>query len=272
MNKPNLRLPQLYALYSNEVNIDHSLIHQVLQLPKTVLINDLDLIVKDSIENFHYYKNINLSEEEKCFPIYALLLLSELRADSTSFSAFLSQLEEFHYFWGINYSKDLMWQIIFSLGSNKLDFLRNLLLNQTNSPELNNAVTKAVSQIALHQPEKREEIVNWYKGILHHHIQNHPANFNYSAPFLATVVSNILDFWGVELYNEVSILFDLKRIDESICGNKEDFTSELRTSTANDFKRKINNIYEHFDIILKEKKFHNGTEERNNTYNFQSMY
>jgi len=50
MNKPNLRLPQLYVLYSNEVNIDHSLIHQILQFPRSVLIHDLDLIVKDSLE------------------------------------------------------------------------------------------------------------------------------------------------------------------------------------------------------------------------------
>jgi len=271
MNKPNLRLPQLYALYSNDAHLDHSLIHQFLNLPRTVLIEDLDLIIKDSIENFNYYKNINLSKEEKCFPKYALLLLSELKADSSSFIPFISQSEEYHSFWGCSYSKDFMWQTIFALGSNKLESLKSLLLFQTNSPELDNAVTKAVSQIALHYPERREEIVNWYKAILHHFIQNHPANFNYSAPFLGTVVSNILDFWGVELYNEVSILFDLKRIDESVCGNKEDFTLELRTSTAMDFKRKVMNIYEHFDYILNENQI-GFSEDRTKTYNFQSMY
>ena len=62
MNKVDLNFPQLYSLYSNGMRIDQSVIQEILELPRNALIEDLEAIIKASIDNYTFYKQQNLPE------------------------------------------------------------------------------------------------------------------------------------------------------------------------------------------------------------------
>jgi hypothetical protein len=269
MNKIDLNLPQLYSLYSNGMRIDQSVIQEILELPRQALIEDLEAIVKASIDHFEFYKEKKLSEVKRCFPVHAFFLLTELKSDNSLYIAlaFLSQPKEFLSFWCGKYTKEVLWEVIYTLGNNSLEFLKKFLLSGMNSIEANKVILKAVSQIALHQPERRDEIVNWYKGILHYIIQSSYRDYHYSYSLAGTVVSGILDFQGVELFNEVRILFDMNRVNKSICGDIDDFTTELRTEMQRDFKSKIYDIYERYDFILTDREYYSKMEDIKEVHN-----
>jgi hypothetical protein len=258
MNKVNLNFPQLYSLYSNGMRIDKSVVQEILELPKEPLIADLETILKASIDHFSFYKSKNLAELKRCFPVHAFFLLTELKATSSLYTvlAFLSQPKEFLHFWCGNYSKELIWETVYTLGNNETDFLQKFFLSQVNTAETNRVIVKAISQIALHQPERRNEIIRWYRGVISHLLNTTYQDFHYPFELAGTVVSGILDFKGIELINDVRILYDRNKVNKSICGDINDFTTELRTEKISDFKSKVYNIFERYDFLLKSREYY----------------
>lgn len=271
MNKVDLNFPQLYSLYSNGMRIDQSVIQEILELPRNTLIEDLEAIIKASIDHYTFYKQQNLPEFKRCFPVHAFFLLTELKSENSLYLAlaFLSQPKEFLSFWCGKYTKELLWEVVYTLGNNSPEFLKKFLLNGINPVESNKVILKAVSQIALHQPHRREEVICWYRAIVSHIINSNYQDYHYSYSLTGTVVSGILDFHGVELFNEVRILFDMNRVDKSICGDIEDFTTELRTEVQSDFQSKLYDIYERYDFILHDREYYNKMEDVKETHNYQ---
>jgi len=272
MNKVDLNFPQLYSLYSNGMRIDQSVIQEILELPRKPLIKDLELIVKASIDFYEFYKGKNLPEFKRCFPIHAIFLLTELKSESSLYIilAFLSQPREFLNFWCGKYSKELIWEAVYTLGNKSINFLQNFLLSQPNSEETNRVIIKSVSQIALHQPERRNEIVNWYSGVINRLMKFSCNDYHYPFNLSAIVVAGILDFKGVELFNDVRILFDAGLVNKSICGDMEDFTTELRIEKESDFKNKLYDIFERYDFILNNRDYYYKMDDIKEFYNNRS--
>lgn len=263
MNKVDLNFPQLLSLYTNGMRIDQSVIQEILELPRKTLIEDLESIIKSAIEYFEFYKTRDLPEFKKCFPIHAIFLLTELKSESSIYIilAFLSQSKEFLNFWCGKYSKELLWESVYTLGNNSTKFLQNYLLSQINSEDTNRVILKAISQIALHQPFRRNEIINWYSEVLKNLMNLSCSDYHYHYDLAATVVAGILDFKGVELFNKVRILFDAGKVNKFICGDIEDFTTELRIEKESDFKSKLFDIYERYDFILNTQVYYNKMED-----------
>ncbi|MBS1513707.1 MAG: DUF1186 domain-containing protein [Bacteroidetes bacterium] len=263
MNKVSLTHPQLYSLYSNGMRIDRKIIEEILELPRETLVNDLEAIVKASIDNYDYYKSQNLSLSKRSFPIHAFFILSELKSESSLYTvlAFLSQSKDALEFWCGKYTKELLWEVVYNLGSNSLEFLKKYILNGINNIETNRAILKAVSQIAVHQPRRRDEVIKWYKEIIYYIMQARYDDYHYPFALTGTVVSGILDFKGVELFNEVRILYDMNKVNKLICGDMEDFTTELRTELQRDFKSRLYNIYERYEFILNDREYYYKMED-----------
>ncbi|MBS1492706.1 MAG: DUF1186 domain-containing protein [Bacteroidetes bacterium] len=271
MNKVDLNFPQLLSLYTNGMRIDQSVIQEILELPSKPLIEDLESIIKSSIEYFEFYKTRNLPEFKKCFPIHAIFLLSELKSESSLYIilAFLSRSKEFLNFWCGKYSKELVWESVYTLGNSSTKFLQKYLLSQINSEETNRVILKAISQIALHQPSRRNEIINWYSEVLKQIMSLSYADYHYPYDLAAIVVAGILDFKGVELFNEVRILFDAGKVNKFICGDIEDFTTELRIEKESDFKSKLFDIYERYDFILNTQMYYNKMEDLKEIFRYK---
>ncbi|CAF3776282.1 unnamed protein product [Rotaria sp. Silwood1] len=171
------------------------------------------ILTKSSIDNFDYYKSLNLTEAKRAFPIHAFFLLAELKSVNSLYAAlaFLSQPKEALTFWCGKYTKELMWEVVYNLGSSSLEFLKKFLLNGINPLESNKVIIKAVSQIALHEPERKEEILAWYKSIIYYLMQARYEDYHYPFALTGTVVSGILDIHGVELFNEKAELIELRK-------------------------------------------------------------
>lgn len=263
MNKVDLNFPQLYSLYSSGMRIDQNVIQEILELPRETLIEDLEVILKASIDHFGFYQKQNLPEFKRCFPVHAFFLLAELRSENSLYLAlaFLSQQKEFLTYWCGKYTKELLWEVVYTLGNNQLEFLKKSLLSGMNTTEANKVILKAISQIALHQPNRRDEVVNWYRSVVYHIMQSNYQDYHYSYSLAGAVVSGILDFQGAELLNEVRILFDMNKVDKSFCGDIDDFTTELRTEVQSDFKSKLYDINERYDFILNDRDYYNKMED-----------
>lgn len=270
MDRVTLINPQLYSLYCHGMRIDPKVIEEILELPYESLVNDLETIIKSSIDYSEHYQSQNFSETRRSFPIHAFFLLTELRAENSLFAvlAFLSQSNEFFQYWCGKYAKEVMWEVVYVLGNNSLESLKKFLLTGMNTPVANKVIFKAVSQVALHQPWRRNEIVEWYKDVLQYLMQFTHVDYHYSFNLTGTAIAGILDFQGVELSNEVRILYDLNKVDKSVCGDMDDFITELRTEIQSDFKSKIYGIFERYDFILNDREFYSKMEDIKETDNY----
>lgn len=111
-------------------------------------------MVDDAINNYKEYrdKSINSNEYvEIFFIVHALFLLAELEAENSlpKILEFLSQDEEFVYFWlGDILTEDIQY-VIYKLGKNKMKLLEKFLLNKDYYLYFQETVSMGLAKIAV---------------------------------------------------------------------------------------------------------------------------
>lgn len=88
-------------------------------------------------------------------------------------------------------------------------------------------VFPTVVQIALRQPERRAEVIEWFRQALHfciNHVEEAKAVDNEVA---ATMICDLIDLQAVELLPEINALFDTGRVNLSNCGRREEVLRDI---------------------------------------------
>ena len=88
-------------------------------------------------------------------------------------------------------------------------------------------VFPTVVQIALRQPERRAEVIEWFRQALHfciNHVEEAKAVDNEVA---ATMICDLIDLQAVELLPEINALFDTGRVNLSHCGRREEVLRDI---------------------------------------------
>lgn len=74
-------------LYCNDFGINHSIVNQILKLPRETIIEDLERVAMDSLYRFEYFydkaEREGWNEKKFTFPIHAFLLLGELKSEES---------------------------------------------------------------------------------------------------------------------------------------------------------------------------------------------
>lgn len=86
--KPEFKHKEINWLYENGLRIDKEKLKNILKLPYDSLVSDLTLILKDTIYKYEYFKKLadkseKWQESRMSFPIHAVYLLGELRAEES---------------------------------------------------------------------------------------------------------------------------------------------------------------------------------------------
>ncbi len=247
---------QLYT-YSLD-NIPPEVIESILALPRQTLIKDLEHVLCDSVLRFDYfYKQDNWADEAHSFTIHALYLLTELRADESlpCLLDIFRQSTDFREFWFSDFIEEYFNEPLYFLGEKQLDLLKTFVLEENLDEWFRLVAVDVVAQVALKQPERRSEAIEWFRVVIQYHLDN-PENDNIiDSVFLAILVNEIINCRGIELKEEIKQLYAHGWISNFDNGKLPDVLAELeKPFDPYDNKPLPNDIFELYNKKHEERR------------------
>ena len=109
-------------------------------------------------------------------------------------------------------------------------------------------VFTSVAQIAILQPERRKEVIEWFRRVLRFATDHIAETKAFDSDMAGLLICDLIDIKAIELKKEIKALFDTNLVSLGICGEYDDVIRDM-----NDRKRPMNinpivlDIHERFD-------------------------
>lgn len=221
--KPSFNHPEIEQLYHYAYDIPLSVLEEILCLPRTSLIEDLVTVLKDGVFRYSFFEENLYEDENSTFVFHAFNLLTELDAkEQLSDVLFvLSQSEELIDFYLSYYLTEYVWMTLFKLGQNQLNVLFDFMTQAGVHTFTKSEVSKAVSQMLLHQLEKRTDVVLWFQAIFETFRDASLDDNLVDSDVIGLMIGDVLDFEGKEMLPVIRELFELDYVSCGICGDLE---------------------------------------------------
>jgi hypothetical protein len=264
--KPNFINPIIEQLYCNSMRIDHAVLKQILLLPRETLIADLHKVVYDSIARFEYFSGeLRWHATTHEFLMHALHLLTELKSEESLdvLLDVLRQDEDYLECWFGDTLMESVWECFYVLGFNKLNEFKSFLFEPNHSSQARAIISEVVSQIALHNPERKNEIINWYGEIIEEILARKDDEKIIDTDWIAFIICDLLDIDAVELIPLIKKLFDEELVSEDVCGIYKGIEEEFKTKKYSYDKKMetFDNIFSRYEHIVKSWHYYaNGTD------------
>ena len=220
-------------LYENDLRIEDELLAEIMNLPRESLITDLELILNDLLCRYEFF-NLTVDEngwkgEKMSFPIHAIMLLGELRA-TESLPKILEVLgtdEDFLVFWFNDHLTETLWEPLYHLGNQQLELLINFVKKAGVYTYAKTAVSTAVSQISYQQPERKEEVIQWYAQLFEFFANSVSEDNVIDSDLTALLIWEVADLGYKELLPEIKKLYDKEYVSEGLSGEYADIEKDI---------------------------------------------
>jgi len=220
---PKYNLNEIKQLFTND-EISKSDLKKLSKLPRKELTDDLNILLNDAIDRFSEH----CRNEEYYFVINALLLCGEIRAEecNTNILNLLSQNDELLDFYLSDYLTEMLWEVLFRTGQNKIEDLVSFLKNNGNYTFSKSEVAKTLGAMYLSDLSMRNEIKTAFKDVLAFYLGSGISDSTFTGLFICTI-----DDCGLFPYfrNEVEILFKNGKVDANTCGTLSELKSKYNS-------------------------------------------
>lgn len=244
-NPPDFVHKEIEEIYKVGLYISQETLNHILSLPRETLVKDLESVIDDSIERFAYFKNISTntgwSEETMNFIVHAVFLLGELEASESIDKIFemLSQSEEYLDFYFGDFLYEALWEPVYKIVHNEPDKCKQFMFLPGIYNSSKNLIADVFEQVALHQPNRKTEVVNWYRDLINFFLEAKIEDNVIDSDLIAFIICDILDFKAKELLPEIKKLYKKNLVSTIICGGysniEKSFLHPSKHSTKKDF-------------------------------------
>lgn len=254
-----LRHPKELEILSSpkrEIYLKTEEIKTILSLPHETLAEDLKNAILYEIGQT--YREISFDLWDKPFsPIlsHALFLLGELKIEDT-IDVILEVLRQnvsfMEYHFG-DASPDILPLTLYYVGRNQLPKLMEYAKEPGLFVSFKIQSFSAVSIIATFEPERRNEVILWYKDILQFYLDNIDDSSVYDASLIGLLSSELLAIKAIELLPLLEQLYSTGLVDEMCCGDFEDVKKEMESNEIPLlYHDSLMNIYERYEAFRKK--------------------
>lgn len=223
---------EIHQLYQYSLNnIPQSVIKSIMSLPRTTLIQDLEHALSDMVLRWeNHFSKIDYEDDTHSFGYHALYFLTALKSYESldCILDILRQDDELLEYWFADSIDSYFNVTLYLLGENQLNVLKAFALEENIIGWNRAKACKVATQVALKQPERREEVLSWFKEIIDFHLQNPDNEALIDTHFLSCLIGELTDFVAIELENDIKALYEQGWIEDSINGNLETVSKELR--------------------------------------------
>ncbi len=263
---PTFQNEIINKLYEAGFDIDQGIFEEILVLPRESAIQDLKKVLHDSVSRYDYFgKQVdkgNVGEAKLSFPIHATFLLGEMKASEAVEDVLecLRQGEDFLNFWYHDVLFEVYWQPLYKILPENQDTLKKFMFEPGIYTTAKSVISQTYLQYYLHNPEKREEIVAWYKEVLNTYLTTGNKNL-VDGELIAFMVCEVLDAKFDELLPLIEQLYDADYVEEYIAGTKEEVLNDFGKVPPVSPKQPLLSIFEQYDEILNDWHFDEEDEE-----------
>lgn len=249
---PHFNHPEIQNLYDFGLRIPQEKLREILALPRTSLIEDLEKILIDAVERYEYFSDMDWDEEKHNFVLHSIFLLKEIKAVESlpKIISFLEYDDEFLEFWIGDHQTDTLWQCFYGLGFNNTEILKQLFLKPGIDTYIKIAASESLCQMALHHPEKRNEILTVYSDVLTTNLEANLEDNLIDSDFLGFTIADAVDCKLNELLPVIKQLFEKGYVSLGINGNFKDVEEEFEKTSQRDKKRELFTIFELYDDVI----------------------
>jgi len=254
--EPEFINKEINWLYEYGLQIDKEKLKTILELPYDSLVSDLTLVLKDAIYRYEYFRKLTdkrgeWQESSMNFPVHAVFLLGELKAEESlpTILETFRQGEEFIEFWYGDFMTGNLWEPLYNIAGERLDVLKQFVLSPGIWTYARTEIATCVGQIALHQPDRKEEVIQWFRDMF---ISLAGASLDdeiIDSDFIGLAICDVIEMQAPELLPEIKKLYDLGYVGTGICGSYEEVERDIYGPFRDFYKKKLLNIFDRYDEI-----------------------
>ena len=255
--KPEFTNKEIDWLYENDLRIDKEKLKAILGLPYKNLVSDLRLVLKDAIFRYEYFRDLADKHEKwpdslLSFSIHAVYMLGELKAGEAlnDILETFRQGEEFIEFWYGDFITDGFREPLYYLANKQLDVLKKFILSPGIWTYARSEIAACVQQIAFHQPERKREVIQWFREVFRFMARASLNDNIIDSDFLGRAIWDALEIRDPVLLPDMKELFDLGYVCTGICGEYEDIERDIKKSVSVHEKKELLNIYDRYNLVI----------------------
>lgn len=276
--EPSFHFPeQIGWIYKNDFSISREKIAQILQLDASKLIEDLEMVLQDSIARFdHFVEQVQeegYDSKKTDFPTHALLLLAHLKSKNSlaPILELLKQDLDYIHFWFGDLINDLVDNALYHCGRHQVNRIFEFL-KLPNIPGIHKAfIGEAVVKIIADSEEEKVHYIEEYRKVLKVYIKNADDADYCDSAATGFLISDIIDLRYKELLPEIKKLFELDIVDTFICGEYRDVEIDIaKASFGENLKFIRKDIYDQYDEMNGFEK--ESTTQQSNEDFFNGIY
>ncbi len=256
---PIFELPEIEILYDRDFTITPEEISSLLTLPRDIFIRDLERMIMDARQRYQY---LFYNEHDQEFPnpvsarflSHAVLFLTECKAEA-SLPVILGLLEEdetFYFDWFEDCFEDCLIPAIYQLGHQQLDKLKRLMFEPNLTLYARDVVSDAVSGIAMHQPERRGEVLRWFEEVFQYFIDHREDERLIDTNLIGSMVISCTWIKAIELQEIIRTLFANDLVSIDFCGPFDDVKADLSGAIEDDDIIPMLTVYEQYEYFKSE--------------------
>lgn len=214
----------------NALGLKDAVIDKMLALPKESLRKDLENIIM-------FYIGVTCDEipqelEENYTGVVsnATMMLAEVANDSTSLDVVLELLRQSPDFYDYHFGDagpEIVVPTLYKLGQHRLDVLMDYLKEEGLYTYAKINVLKIGEEVNFHNPDRREEVLDWYHRLILFAIDALPQSVCCDAVIAGFLVNYAVDMGARELLPSLKDLFATNMVDIESCGSWESVKREL---------------------------------------------
>ncbi len=224
---PPLHHREVVALAHFGLELPTEKLDTILALPRATIIEDLEALVRHGLD---LMMQDAIDEDENYFVFHSLMLLGHLQSEQSLplvFEVFRLPEDDLDFLFGDMFLEDV-WQVPLLCGLNQLGQLADFIQDDTIEWEFARInMEEALTQVAFHFPERKEEVLGHIARLLHHF--NDLEEFDPESE-VADVVASLTDaaanLDARDLLPVIESLFEKDRVDLMSRGDWEEFQQE----------------------------------------------
>lgn len=253
---PTFNHAEIGLLYNYDLTMSEEDIQTILALPRATLIQDLELVLTDSIERYAYFEKITdevYNNHEMSFVIHSLYFLAELNAKESLDKIFevFSQGEECLDLYIGDFLTENVWEILLKLEPDNLDYIKHFMQKPGIYTFAKTGVAHTLEHIVYLYPERKPEIIDWFEDLFNFYLNCKPEDNIIDGEMIGLVIASIIDFNGFELLPTIKKLDDKGYIFHGICGTYKDIESAmLEQKETYSRKEEILNLTDRYKQII----------------------
>lgn len=248
----------VFYLKENDIRLDKEVIDTILSLPRESLIEDLDNMILYEIGQTCGEITDEQFLNGAPSPIYhALFFLGELKAEEklNTVLEVMRQNESFiDYHFGDS-APDVLPLTLYYTGRNRLAELSAFAKEPGLETYLKYVLFPGITYILKSEPERREEILDWYKDVLEFYLENVTDSRYYDATLTGMLMPELINISATELLPVIKQLFDTKMVDKMSAGDYDEIEKEIRTGKVYPNDYSLFNLYERYQAFEKKWKY-----------------